>query len=930
MVESACRRDYSALSMVDDLETSDSADARAAPALVVGARRAVWVSGEGEIEELALADVAVRLDGETPLVCHARNVARRLNRSAFPALDLLELFAFVLPARFCLPSPRGLARALGLKLPASLEDEALLLQQAADRLLAELKEDIPNKDRAARIAMTMARARWPWGPAAIAALGVDEAGRGSGYDMWNELPAWEELAPLPAPGDFPVQASEARERLHLLLGPGAEARAEQDDYAALASASFVPRDDAAMPNLVLAEAGTGIGKTLGYIAPASLWAERNEATVWISTFTKNLQRQVDQELSRLYPDPEEKRRKVVIRKGRENYLCLLNFQEAVQGAAGNPRFGTALGLLARWALASRDGDMIGGDFPAWLIDLLDGAGTTNLTDRRGECIYSACSHYQKCFIENTRRKAARAEIVVANHALVMIRAALGVDQDWNPPTRYVFDEGHHIFDAADNAFAAHLSGREGAELRRWLVGGEAGRRRGQSHGLENRIGDLLGDLELSQGAENLAALAKAARNLPSSGWLRRMSDEAPVGATERFLVEVRGFVLARATGRDAGFSLEASLTEPSERLLQSGAQLSVALGELNKPLHAIASALAEELDERAGELDTSTRMRIEAAVRGLKRRMDLIAAWQGMLARLDGPEMEKFVDWFALERIEGREIDVGMYRHWVDPTQPFARAVLARAHGVLITSATLRDTTQDAAQDWQTAEVRTGAAHLPLPAQRDSLTSPFDYVARTRIYVVNDVARDNADQVAAAYRELFLASGGGALGLFTAIRRLRNVHGRIAGALEDAGLPLYAQHVDAMDTGTLVDLFRAEEEACLLGSDAVRDGVDVPGRSLRLIVFDRVPWPRPDILHKARRQRFGGNAYDDMLTRLRLKQAYGRLLRRVDDAGVFVMLDSRLPSRLLTAFPDGVEVVRTGLAEAVQGTANFLAELGVR
>ena len=120
--------------------------------------------------------------------------------------------------------------------------------------------------------------------------------------------------------------------------------------------------------------------------------------------------------------------------------------------------------------------------------------------------------------------------------------------------------------------------------------------------------------------------------------------------------------------------------------------------------------------------------------------------------------------------------------------------------------------------------------------------------------------------------------------------------------MEDEGLPLYAQHVDGLDTGTLIDIFRAEEDACLLGTDAVRDGVDVPGRSLRLIVFDRVPWPRPDILHRARKACFGGAAYDDMLTRLRLKQAFGRLVRRADDTGVFVLLDPRLPSRSAAPF----------------------------
>jgi ATP-dependent DNA helicase DinG len=192
--------------------------------------------------------------------------------------------------------------------------------------------------------------------------------------------------------------------------------------------------------------------------------------------------------------------------------------------------------------------------------------------------------------------------------------------------------------------------------------------------------------------------------------------------------------------------------------------------------------------------------------------------------------------------------------------------------------------------------------------------------------VVNDVRKDDLGQVAAAYRALFLASGGGALGLFTAISRLRAVHQRIAEPLEEAGIPLLAQHVDGLETASLIDIFRAEEDACLLGTDAVRDGVDVPGRSLRLIVFDRVPWPRPTILHRARRTAFGGRLYDDMLTRLKLKQAFGRLVRRATDSGVFVLLDPMMPTRLCGAFPPGVAVERVGLAEAVAGTRDFLSQ----
>jgi ATP-dependent DNA helicase DinG len=302
-----------------------------------------------------------------------------------------------------------------------------------------------------------------------------------------------------------------------------------------------------------------------------------------------------------------------------------------------------------------------------------------------------------------------------------------------------------------------------------------------------------------------------------------------------------------------------------------------------------------------------------------------VAGWRSMLQTLGKETPPEFVDWLAVERIEGRDVDVGMHRHWIDPTIPFAGAVAAPAHGLLVTSATLTDGSGDVEADWGAAEARTGARHLPNAAVRAQVASPFDYARQTRVYVVTDVRKDDLDQVAAAYRVLFLAAGGGGLGLFTAISRLKQVYRRIAGPLDEAGIPLLAQHVDAMDTSTLVDIFRAEEDACLLGTDAVRDGVDVPGRSLRLIVFDRVPWPRPDILHKARKAHFGGVAYDDMITRLRLKQAFGRLVRRADDRGVFVLLDPMMPSRLAGAFPEGVALRRVGLAEAVAGTKDFFA-----
>jgi ATP-dependent DNA helicase DinG len=336
--------------------------------------------------------------------------------------------------------------------------------------------------------------------------------------------------------------------------------------------------------------------------------------------------------------------------------------------------------------------------------------------------------------------------------------------------------------------------------------------------------------------------------------------------------------------------------------------------------------LRAPLEDAENPPEPGLRQRLDATVRGLDRRADqLLAAWSRLLRDLAEPARPETVEWFSLDRVDGLETDVGVTRSWVDPGIPFAEWVARPAHGLVVTSATLTDGAPHADDSWRAAEAATGLRHLPTPPSAARISSPFDYPAQTRIFIVTDIPRDDIGQIAAAYAALFVAAGGGALGLFTAIARLRAVHRRIAAALEARGILLLAQHVEAMSTATLVDIFRAEEDSCLLGTDAIRDGVDVPGRSLRLIVFDRVPWPRPDILHRARRAVFGGAPYSDQNARLRLRQAYGRLIRRADDRGVFAVLDRALPSRLLAAFPDGVTVARLPLADAAAETARFLA-----
>ncbi len=642
------------------------------PALIAGYGRVSLLTPDGELLELERAGaVAMLREMPPPLVVHGPSSARRLGLRGIAAYDLLELFAFVMPARAAAPTPRGLALALGIEPGAIGTVDASLLPELAAMLLerAEQLAHTPSGAEMAALALGMRKAGWSWGAPLCDRLGVGamlapEAMQPvEALRVWRRLPKWEDTAARPAPAQHAVAPAEARARLTTLLGRDAEQRVGQADYADAAAAAFAPRLVRGDPLLVLAEAGTGTGKTLGYVAPASLWAERNGGTVWISTYTRHLQRQIEAELARLHPDPAVRRQHVVLRKGRENYLCLLNLEEAVNAAAsrggdmGGDGGGSVvpLSLLVRWASATADGDVLGGDLPGWFGELFGPGAASGLADRRGECIHGACSHYTRCFIEHGIRRARDADLVVANHALVMTQAAwhgqfgAGADED-SVPTRYVFDEGHHLLEAADGAFSAELSGLEAAELRRWLLGAEGSRSR--ARGLRRRLDELVAGQPALETPLDAALLAS--RALPAPGWSQRLGEDealplaaaadggnaAPENPTEALLRLLRRQVMARGAKRSetAGASQECDLYPVDEGLAASAARLERALLRIAEPLGTLVERLSAKLEEDADTLDSAMRGRIEAMCRTIRRRaLSRLDGWTAMLRALPEP-----------------------------------------------------------------------------------------------------------------------------------------------------------------------------------------------------------------------------------------------------------------------------------------------------
>src|SRR3954469_949768 len=224
----------------------------------------IWIAWpDGRTEALGRGQAIARA-AETPMIMlNAPLIGSRLGYPDLSGLDLLELYAFIHPARFAVPTPKGIAHALGLEEPAADDSAAAFLREARSHLLETLATDWPERSGAWASAQALYRLRWPWAPPIAERLKRPEREQPR---VFSRLPEWEEKGGRAQPRPIRVELADTSDRLEQLVGADAETRQGQRDYAAAACSIFAPRLHEDQPNLLLAEAGTGIGKTLGYLA----------------------------------------------------------------------------------------------------------------------------------------------------------------------------------------------------------------------------------------------------------------------------------------------------------------------------------------------------------------------------------------------------------------------------------------------------------------------------------------------------------------------------------------------------------------------------------------------------------------------------------------------------------------------------------------
>jgi ATP-dependent DNA helicase DinG len=512
-----------------------------------------WLSSaDGPTRAIGKGDAIVAAADTPLLILNAPLVATRLGYPDLSGLDLLELFAFIHPARFCVPTPKGLAHALGLPEPGSDDAVPALLQQAAGALLERCESgDWPEREGAWSALQSLARLRWPWAP--VLAPHVRKPERAEKW-LFASLPEWEEAPERPQPAQVEIVRRRDRGPPGELTGAGAERREGQRSYAREAGPRVRPARARGVPHMLLAQAGHRDRQDARLPRPR-LAVGRQVAGhgVGLDVHQEPAAPAAPRKPPRVARARADGSRPVVVRKGRENYLCLLNLEDALQGGFGG-RAAILAQLVARWAAYSQDGDMIGGDMPGWLGTLFRNRAIRSLTDQRGECVYAGCPHYRKCFIERATRASAQADLVIANHALVMVNAARGRD---GPAARRgsCSTRATTCSRPADSTFAAALTGQEAIELKRWIVGPEKGSR-GRRRGLAARLADVASYDEA--GGKAIAQAREAAEALPGDGWLARLAEGNPFGPGRGAARRGARVTYARdeSGGQEAGYGIE--------------------------------------------------------------------------------------------------------------------------------------------------------------------------------------------------------------------------------------------------------------------------------------------------------------------------------------------------------------------------------------
>jgi len=629
----------------------------------------------------------------------------------------------------------------------------------------------------------------------------------------------------------------------------------------------------------LLEAGTGVGKSLGYLVPALRWAAANNERTVVSTNTINLQEQlVGKDLPFLARALSDQKVRFALLKGWRNYLCLARLAQARQ--SGNALFDDSLNeelnALQAWAERTSDGSLSDLTTPP-RSELWD-----EVSAEPDLCQRTQCQKFNDCFLFKARRAAAQADVIVVNHHLLLSDLAVRrVTNNWGEAavlpayTRLVVDEGHHLEDAA----ASHLGVTVSRRSLQRLFNRLDRRGKGLLPALIVRLSvgnDLLSTASLDLVHSRLSPAVDAARNKSSV-----LFDLLDV-----FLQESREPVV-RLTADFADHPIW-------------NAGLRVALTDTVQQIEMIADGLQlvyERFEGSSKKLDDAV-MPLMNEIRSVTRRLQNAA--DGLRQALDPERNDKTIRWVEAR---GRDKQVSVSTVPLDLAPILREDLFKRATTTVVTSATLAT---DGRFDFLTS--RLGLDDPELEPRTGIYPSPFKYREQAVLAVPSDIPAPNVDGAKhfAAFARIVVdvasAADGGMFVLFTSHKDVRAMAAELRGRGRSVPWPLLVHGDETRDT--LLDRFRNAGKGILLGTASFWEGVDVPGDALRALLIAKLPFRVPTEPITAANceaiQANGGDSFREYMlphASLRLKQGFGRLIRTSADRGVVVIADPRVVTK---------------------------------
>ncbi|MFK5926871.1 MAG: helicase C-terminal domain-containing protein [Desulfuromusa sp.] len=678
--------------------------------------------------------------------------------------------------------------------------------------------------------------------------------------------------------------------------------------------------------LAVVEAGTGTGKSLAYLVPALLWARANQERVVISTRTINLQEQLIRKDLPFLQRATGIEFYAVLVKGRSNYFCLRRGETA----------GRELGLfeqqqveeiqqMLQWAETTGDGSKEELSFipsyQAW----------EEVCCEADQCARVRCQYYRRCFFHKARRRAARADILVVNHALLLSDLALRQQTDnysatavLPPFERVILDEAHHLEDVATSYFSLQLTRftfsrvlnrlRHPRKLNQGLLPQLLDK-------LSQELPDSLDELYRTLHGEIESLLNKRQQLFDLSlDEFQSIAEELPefLGKPVSAKFELKHRVLP-----------EFMQTPVWKKLCGRVERLRIGSFELAQGITGLLRA-AEDLPDNVAEKVNSPLVDL----RGISERLEGLAADLGSFQAV----AKNSCVW-----IEVREGRIGRKKGLItslcqaplEVAESLNQALYQRLRSLIMTSATLT-----VAGAFGYFHSRVGLDRVePQRLVELALDSPFNYQQQALVAVPTDLPEPGkpgfSDAVRDAVEKALLCSQGRSFVLFTSYALLRQVHDELAPILEAQQLRCLRQGEE--NRHRLLKRFAEDESSILFGTDSFWEGVDVPGRSLEQVIIARLPFRVPtEPVLEARAQAIelrGGDPFMEYTVPqavIRFKQGFGRLIRHRNDRGVVLILDTRVVKRgygrmFLRSLPPA-RVVRGSSDEVFTEIGRFFVE----